>query len=225
MDYDQLREILVNTENLYNLWQSTGLSEETFIKQNKSLIIQTEKTRLAKISAKKRQEAFLEKKRAEGKRHLTAIVLNETFNKLCVIRDRAIQAGEQKSLGDVLDDLISNDRPAPTEKKVKEKELDLFNNDQAAPEPKTPPCDDIPERETPEYSDWLFNKIEPLKKAGMSSGKIEKKFNADGVKPYKKDKTEFGRGGVDAFFKGKLKKQGLKWDNALKQAVPLDKAE
>ena len=157
MDYDQLREVLVNTENIYRLWQSTGLSEEEFIRANGSLIEESEKARLAKEAAKARQTKYLEKQKEEGRRHLTALVSSKTYDRLCRLRDQAIQAGEKKNLGQILDELLSEPEPdaikaianqivedagqdakrlqadldQPT-KKVTEKPLDLFNKE---PEP------------------------------------------------------------------------------------------
>nr|WP_320193592.1 hypothetical protein [uncultured Desulfobacter sp.] len=85
------------------------------------------------------------------------------------------------------------------------------------------PLDAIPERGTPEYSDWLFKMIDPLKRSGMSSIKIERKFNDDGVKPASTKKNKFNRGSADSFYKGRLQKMGLRWDKDLKQPVPIDK--
>jgi len=83
--------------------------------------------------------------------------------------------------------------------------------------------DAIPRRGTPKYSDWLFKKIDPLKRSGMSSVQIERKFNDDGVKPASTKKNKFNRGMADTFYKHRLKKMGLKWDKDLKQPVPIDK--
>lgn len=106
MDYDQLREVLVNDEGLYTLWQSTGLDEEEFIRANGTLIKETEKNRLAKEKTKARQLKFIEKQKAAGKRTLTAIVSGETYDRVSRHRDAAIRAGEKKSLGEVLDELL-----------------------------------------------------------------------------------------------------------------------
>jgi len=111
MEYDQLREILVNTESLYNIWQSTGLDEEAFILANRSIIEQTEKTRLQKAAAKARQIKFLEKQKANGKRFLSAMVSSETYDRLCLERDRSIKSGRPKNLGDVLDALLTGSKP------------------------------------------------------------------------------------------------------------------
>jgi len=228
MDYDQLREILVNTENIYRLWQSTGLSEEEFIRANGSLIEESEKARLAKEAAKARQTKYLEKQKEEGRRHLTALVSSKTYDRLCRLRDQAIQAGEKKNLGQILDELLSKPEPTreetpepvvlpePTRKKPTEKPLDLF------PQPEEP-TQDVPERETPEYSDYLFNIIDPMRKAGFSSLKIEKKLNDDGIKPYMKKNPKWKRNAAASFHDGRLKKTGLKWDSKSKTAVPLDK--
>ncbi|MDD4275158.1 MAG: hypothetical protein PHG14_15690 [Desulfobacter postgatei] len=111
MDYNQLREILVNTEALYNLWQSTGLDEEAFIRANGKLIEQTEKARLQKEQAKARQVKFFEKKKSEGKRFLSAMVSASTYDQLCRIRDKSIKSGSPKNLGDVLDELLTGSQP------------------------------------------------------------------------------------------------------------------
>lgn len=111
MDYNQLREILVNTEALYNLWQSTGLDEEAFILANRSIIEQTEKTRLQKAAAKARQVRFFEKQKAEGKKFLSAMVSASTYDYLCRIRDKPLQSGSPKNLGDVLDELLTGSKP------------------------------------------------------------------------------------------------------------------
>ena len=111
MDYEQLREILVNTESLYNLWKSTGLDEDQFIRANRGLIEQSEKTRLQKDRAKARQIKFLDKQKASGKRFLSALVSSETYDRLCLERDRSIQAGSPKNLGEILDQLLSGSKP------------------------------------------------------------------------------------------------------------------
>jgi hypothetical protein len=111
MDYSQLREILVNTEALYNLWQSTGLDEEAFIRANGKLIEQTEKARLQKEQARARQVKFFEKKKSEGKRFLSAMVSASTYDNLCRLRDNSIQSGSPKNLGEVLDELLSGSQP------------------------------------------------------------------------------------------------------------------
>ncbi|WP_320040648.1 hypothetical protein [uncultured Desulfobacter sp.] len=80
----------------------------------------------------------------------------------------------------------------------------------------------IPKRGTPEYSDWLFNKIDPMKRSGMSSIKIERQFNAEGTKPASTKKNKFNRGMADSFYKGKLEKMGLRWDKDLKKPVPIE---
>ena len=93
----------------------------------------------------------------------------------------------------------------------------------ATPGPETADSEDIPERGTPEYSDWLFKKIDPMKRSGMSSIKIERQFNAEGViKPASTKKNKFNRGQADSFYKGRLQKMGLRWDKDLKQPVPID---
>lgn len=65
---------------------------------------------LAKIKAqnKARQAKYLEKRRAEGKRHLSAMVSGETYDKLCRLRDQSITAGKTKNLGEVLDELLND---------------------------------------------------------------------------------------------------------------------
>jgi len=116
MDYEQLREILVNTEKLYSLWQSTGMSEEEFIRGNGGLIEEYEKARLKKESERQRQKRFFEKQKAQGKKSLTCLVSSETYDTLCRRRDKRIQAGEKVSLGQVLDDIIlPGDQPAIVE--------------------------------------------------------------------------------------------------------------
>ena len=122
MDYGQLREILVNTEALYNLWQSTGLDEEAFIRANGKLIEQTEKARLQAEQTKARQKRFFERQRAQGRRHLTAMVSDRTYNLLCRERDRSIKSGSPKNLGDVLDEIlsVSEQKKADTSKKLTE---------------------------------------------------------------------------------------------------------
>lgn len=64
---------------------------------------------LAKIKAqnKARQARYLEKRKAEGKMHLSAMVSGKTYDKLCKIRDQSIQEGEKKNLGEVLDELLN----------------------------------------------------------------------------------------------------------------------
>lgn len=106
MDYNQLREILVNSENLYTLWKSSKISEKKFIKNNASLIEETEKARLTRELTKARQVRFLERQKAEGKKQLTMIISGESYELLTRLRDRAIHAGDKKSLGDVLDELV-----------------------------------------------------------------------------------------------------------------------
>lgn len=111
MDYDQLREILVNTESLYTLWKSTRLPEEEFILANRGLIEQAEKARLQKEQAKVRQARFFEKQKASGKRFLSALVLSSTYDQLCRIRDKSIKSGNPKNLGTILDELLSGSKP------------------------------------------------------------------------------------------------------------------
>ncbi len=106
MDYDQLREILVNTESLYSIWQSSGLDEEVFIRANASFIEEAEKSRLAKERERARQRRFFNKQKAQGRKSLTALVSSETYDELCRRRDKSIQSGESKSLGQVLDDIV-----------------------------------------------------------------------------------------------------------------------
>ncbi len=125
MDYDQLREILVNTESLYNLWKSTGLDEEEFIRANGKLIEQTEKVRLQKEQARARQVKFFEKQKASGKKFLSAMVSASTYDRLCRERDNSIQAGIPKNLGEILDELISGSKPDPKPKQAADK-LDVI---------------------------------------------------------------------------------------------------
>lgn len=112
-----------------------------------------------------------------------------------------------------------------TEKQINEAQGSLFDADQdQAPENASGvDLSTIPKRGTPEYSDWLFDKIDSLKRAGMSSIKIERKFNDDGVKPASIKKKKFNRGMADTFYKHRLKKMGFKWDKDLKQPVPIEK--
>lgn len=120
MDYDQLREVLVNTENLYSLWQSTGMSEEEFIRANGSLIEETQKAKLSKERERARQRRFFEKQKAKGRRSLTCLVNAGTYDRLCALRDQSILAGEKKSLGDILDSIVSNEQPSPAIKAIAE---------------------------------------------------------------------------------------------------------
>ena len=117
MDYDQLREVLVNTEQLYNLFQSSNLDESEFIKRNASFIEQAEKDRLAREMAKARQKRFQERQQADGRRTLTAIVSAETYDLLCQERDRRTLAGEKTNFGLILDDLLSVGDNAESEDK------------------------------------------------------------------------------------------------------------
>lgn len=119
MDYDQLREVLVNSEGLYNIWQTSGLDEKQFITANKTLIIETEKARLAKERERQRQRKFFENQKAKGRRSLTCIVSAETYDHLCRLRDQAIQAGEKKSLGEVLDGIIKAGQPIDEKSAIK----------------------------------------------------------------------------------------------------------
>jgi len=118
MDYDQLREVLVNTESLYTLWKSTRLPEEEFILANRGLIEQAEKARLQKEQAKARQARFFEKQKASGKRFLSALVSSSTYDQLCRIRDKSIKSGNPKNLGEILDALLSGSKPEPKPKKA-----------------------------------------------------------------------------------------------------------
>lgn len=102
------------------------------------------------------------------------------------------------------------------EKKTAKKQNEMFND---------PPKPETLERETEAYSKWLFDKIDPLRRSGMSSVKIEKKLNDEGVKPYTKSKNKFKRNSAASFHDGRLKVMGQKWDNKLKEPVPLDKTE
>lgn len=212
MDYNQLREILVNTEALYNFWQATGDSEEDFIRKNKLFIMDTERARIQKEQTKARQKRFIEKQKAQGKRTLTAIVSGSTYDTLCQIRDKSIQAGDQKSLGEVLDDLISVSIGNAKQIKETKTEIRVPVETDHGKAIAGQVVQDI------EYADTLFNKIESLKISGMGGAEIERKFNAEGVKNV--SKRPFGRGGVDSFYKGRLKKNGMEWDNKLKKPVP-----
>ena len=117
MDYSQLREVLVNTEQLYNLFQSSNLDESEFIKRNASFIEQAEKDRLAREMAKARQKRFQERQQADGRRTLTAIVSAETYDLLCQERDRRTLLGEKTNFGLILDDLLNVDSDAESDDK------------------------------------------------------------------------------------------------------------
>jgi len=163
MDYEQLREILVNTEKLYSLWQSTGMDEESFIRANKSLIEEYEKSRLAKERERQRQKRFFEKQKAQGKKSLTCLVSSETYDHLCRLRDKSIQAGEKKSLGQVVDDIIlPGDNPA-----IVETQPEI-----PAPEPKT---------------DRSIELMKELKAKGLKWRQIVEELNRQGLKPEKSD--------------------------------------
>lgn len=172
MDYDQLREILVNTESLYNLWKSTGLDEEEFIRANGKLIEQAEKARLQKEQAKARQIKFLEKQKANGKRFLSAMVSASTYDNLCRLRDKSIQAGSPKNLGEVLDELLSvtGSKPDPKPK-------------QAIVEIQT----EIPAPAPTLVQDQAADKLDVIKimaehrKAGRTWPDVAKKLNSQGI--------------------------------------------
>src|SRR6056297_209786 len=117
MNYEQLREVLVNTEQLYNLFQSSNLDESEFIKRNASFIEQAEKDRLAREMAKARQKRFQERQAADGRRTLTAIVSAETYDLLCQERDRRTLLGEKTNFGLILDDLLNVKSDAESEDK------------------------------------------------------------------------------------------------------------
>ncbi len=156
MDYSQLREVLVNTESLYNLWKSTGLDEDQFIRANRGLIEQSEKTRLQKDRAKARQIKFLDKQKASGKRFLSALVSSETYDRLCRERDRSIQAGSPKNLGEILDQLLSGSKP-DQKRPIVETQNEITQPDQAPAQtdaidqndPKQNPPDQAPAQTAP----------------------------------------------------------------------------
>lgn len=172
MDYNQLREILVNTEALYNLWKSTGLGEESFIRMNASLIKKTEKARLQAEQTKARQKRFFERQRAQGRRHLTAMVSASTYDNLCRLRDHSIQAGSPKNLGEVLDELLSvtGSKPDPKPK-------------QAIVEIQT----EIPAPAPTLVQDQAADKLDVIKimaehrKAGRTWPDVAKKLNSQGI--------------------------------------------
>ena len=169
MDYDQLREILVNTEALYNLWQSTGLDEEAFIRANGKLIEQTEKARLQKEQARARQVKFFEKKKSEGKRFLSAMVSASTYDNLCRLRDKSIQAGIPKNLGDVLDELLSGSQQKPDQKpKPAIVEIQTEIPAPAADQAQTAPLD-------------VLETMAAHRSAGRTWADVAKKLNSQGV--------------------------------------------
>lgn len=159
---------------------------------------------LAKIKAqnKARQAKYLEKRRAEGKRHLSAMVSGETYDKLCRLRDQSIQAGEKKNLGEVLDELL-NDHTATGQdqgSQIREEPIKAIANqivqdieehcreDHQTEEPASPkPVENQGEmfdESAPDQTDRpaIIKTFENYRSAGDSWPTIAKKLNALGIK-------------------------------------------
>jgi len=176
MDYGQLREILVNTEALYNLWQSTGLDEDQFIRANGKLIEDTEKARLQKEQAKARQARFFEKQKASGKRFLSALVSSSTYDQLCRIRDKSIKSGNPKTLGEILDALLSGSK---SDQKPKRAPVEPQTEIPApAPDPAQAPTLVQDQADKPD----VIKIMAEHRDAGRTWAAIAKELNSQGIK-------------------------------------------
>lgn len=90
---------------------------------------------------------------------------------------------------------------------IKENELDLFGNDQTGPD------------QEQDHADYLFTEIDRMKREGKSSAKIGEFFNSQNVLTASGGK--FGRSTADAFYKARLKAQGLRWNKNTKKSEPI----
>ena len=64
--------------------------------------------KLARIEEQNRVRVkrFMEKAKEQGKKQISAIISSEAHDTLCRIRDKAIQAGEQLSFGQIIENLL-----------------------------------------------------------------------------------------------------------------------
>jgi len=173
-------------------------------------VTQQQIDRLARIDAanRTRVKKFIEKARSEGKRQISAMVDNETYDELCRRRDKAAQDGKPMSTADIIKQALFQDRQAKTETinlkingngkiESKEPEYDIFQAEIMKEYPKsadkllkTPAPEPAPNTKTaeptPSDKDYLLIAIDA--EEGTWSEKAER-LNAKGVfskmgKPY-----------------------------------------
>jgi len=193
----------------------------------------TAQAELDQIRAKARQRnwRFMEKKKSEGGRQLSAIVTKECYDTLTRIRDNAQQAGNPQSFGAIIEkaltvytsettNVCSNDRinkaeiikaPAPPiESKPETPDKAMVDQGKESAkliqEVQTEIPGPMPNRSDREaYGKWLVDEIDRLKDSGMGWVKITDKFNTEGIVGVS-GKT-FGRGAVQRFHKLEIKRQ------------------
>jgi len=185
----------------------------------------TAQAELDQIRAKARQRnwRFMEKKKSEGGRQLSAIVTKECYDTLTRIRDNAQQAGTPQSFGAIIEkaltvyvstldqskqgdstsdttNVCSNDRINKAEiepdAKPVEHQTEIPAPDQ---EPETASGVDlstIPKHGTPEYRKWLFEYMDEQRKSKVEWAEIADQLNTQGLKPLRSEKFNKTNAGI-----------------------------